>query len=194
MSLSILVLKQISYAGPGTMSLDHDLLQGKWQQDCAQKALRSEIFLGSVVRLEEAFFTDENCQTPLLTFINEGNFVLPVPGQMDFQFTSVRIVLWDDAVVRNYLRRQVCGISDWQKGVEKEISGRSCEIFTIGLPHRVPTAGDMRYGIYHLEDDRLMFGKLTRDQNAMSPEKRPTQLDPRFYRKVITMDKSSSGL
>ncbi|MNL66247.1 hypothetical protein D3C87_1906810 [compost metagenome] len=48
-----------------------------------------------------------------------------------------------------------------------------------------PKVGDMRFGIYKIEEnkegDRLFFGRLTKDRDALSPERRPYLIDPRYY-------------
>lgn len=168
------------------MSSDLELLQGLWRQECASRNTRTEHFHRSIVTLSESFFTDDQCRSPFIVFINEGIFTLPQAGYMDFEFTSVRLLLKNPQLVEDFNQRQVCGFSDWQLDNEKEISGRHCEIFTIGSPHRIPSVGDTRYGIYHLQDDQLLFGRLTRGQNALTPEKRPTNFDPRPYRKSLS--------
>jgi hypothetical protein len=160
------------------------VLEGRWQQQCTNGNLRIEVFQQQRVSLNEIFFSDKDCRQPSVVFINDGTFVLPGPGLMDFKFTSVRLRLLTPAAVANFNARKVCGLSDWQVTVEKEISGRSCEIFMIGFPQRIPTAGDMRYGIYQLYNDRLYLGKLSKEHNANTPAARPIEMDPRFYIKV----------
>ncbi len=86
--------------------------------------------------------------------------------------------------VNDFNRRKVCDFDDWLLGTEKEISGRSCEIFYVGIPQRLPTVGEMRYGIYQLQEDRLSFGKLSRDKDATTPDKRPTDYNSRFYTRI----------
>jgi len=177
--LSLLILGQSVFAQSTSISGDLDLLQGPWLQPCAARNIRTESFQGNQVRLSESFYNDDLCQSGLISFISQGTFTLPQVGQMDFQFTAMSLVLKHPHFVADFNQRQVCGFSDWQLEVEKEISGRLCEIF--GSPQRIPAVGDKRYGIYHLNGDQLLFGKLSREQNAMSPEKRPTNFDPRPY-------------
>lgn len=182
--IALLSLRHPVLAQSSTVSGDRELLQGVWRQDCTNRASRAENFQADKVVLTESFFNDDKCASDFLHFINEGTFMLPASGQMDFQFTSVRLKITDESLVKNLNSRSVCGFQDWKLNEEKEISGRLCEIFIIGSPQKIPTVGDMRYGIYRLDNDRLYFGKLTRDENAMTPEKRPTNYDPRFYTRV----------
>jgi hypothetical protein len=174
-----LVLKHPAFAQASSISGDQDLFQGLWRQECASRNIRTEDFQGAQVSLSESFYSDDLCLGGSLSFISRGTYTLPRAGQMDFEFTGMGLVLRDSRFVEDFNQRQVCGFSDWQLEVEKEISGRTCEIF--GSPQRIPAVGDKRYGIYQLKADQLLFGKLSREQNAMSPEKRPTNFDPRPY-------------
>jgi hypothetical protein len=182
--LCCLIVSHPLFAKSSDISLDHDRLQGRWYQACTTGAVRTEDFQGSRVTLSEIFFLDRDCVRPSVVFLNHGTFVLPGQDAMDFQFSSVGVRLMHEVAVTDYNRRAVCGLKDWVLGVEKEISGRSCEIFAIGFPQKIPTVGEMRFGLYHLDGDRLSFGKLGRDKNATTPEKRPAELDPRFYTKI----------
>jgi hypothetical protein len=183
--LAFLILKHTTLVQAATISEDQELLQGRWLQACQAGGVRTEFFVNNTVELNEMFFSDKDCRVPSAVFINEGTFVLPAQGQMDFQFTSLRVHVMNDAIINDFNRRQVCGFDDWEKSVDKEISGRSCEMFVIGSPQKIPTVGEMRYGIYRLDGDRLSFGKLSREQNATAPEKRPTEYDPRFYTRIL---------
>jgi hypothetical protein len=182
--LWILSLSQTLFAQSPVISADHDLLQGRWFQACQAGGMRTEEFQDALVTLTEMFFLDAGCTRPSVIFISEGSFVLPTKDQMDFQFTSVRIRLMSEIAVNDFNHRRVCDFEDWTYGVEKEISGRSCAVFVAGLPHRVPAVGEMRFGLYRLEGNHLSFGKLSREKNATTPEKRPTEYDSRFYTKI----------
>lgn len=159
-------------------------LAGRWFKNCEGGSVKIEDFTPSEVTLNEIFFLDSKCTRPSLVFVSEGPYIIPAKGIIDFQFSSVRIRLMSEIAVNDFNTRKVCGFSDWKWSEDKEISGRPCEIFFVGLPQRVPAAGEMRYGIYLLEGNRLSLGKMTREQNATSPEKRPTELQPRAYTKM----------
>lgn len=183
-ALAFLILRHPVYGQASPISGDQDLLQGVWQQACANRAVRTEDFEGSKVTLTESFYGDDNCQTNLMDFMNDGTFELPAPGQMDFTFTFVRVKLGHEVMVADFNRRAVCGFQDWKLNEEKDISGLLCEMFVVGSPQKTPTAGDMRFGIYRIDHDHLYFGQLTRDENASTPLRRPTNYDPRFYTRV----------
>jgi len=181
LALSLLILRQPAFTQGLTISGDQEQLQGLWLRDCEQRVIRSEKFEHEKVTFTESTYSDALCKAPVIQLINEGTFTLPAAGQMDFKFTSLRVQINSEAIIDDFNRRAVCGFQDWKLNEEKEISGRLCEIIYAGSPQRIPAAGDMRYGIYRLEDGYLYLGMLTREENALTPEKRPTNYDPRYY-------------
>ena len=173
-----LVLLSLFVTVPALAVIPQDLV-GTWVQPCKQKAVRTEVFTEQTASLTEVYYLDSNCSEPLIAFKNDGD-VTARAGEMDFRFTRVTMTLFHSDFVEDYNARAVCGLSDWQLGVEKEITALPCALFT-AKPTQTPRAGDMRYGIYMIQDNRLYFGKLSLERNAMSPEKRPREFDVRFY-------------
>lgn len=172
------ILLSMFFAVSARASLPEELL-GTWVQPCRQKAVRTEAFTETTASLSEVYYADTQCAQELLTFKNEGD-VTAGNGQMDFRFTKVSVTLLHTAFVDDYNSRSVCGFEDWQVGVEKDITGLSCALFT-AKPMRTPREGDMRYGIYMIQDNRLYLGKLTYLRNALTPENRPNEFDVRYY-------------
>jgi hypothetical protein len=180
-----LILRHNAAGQAPLISTEQERLQGRWFQACSHGALKTEFFQGDKVTLTEMFFLKEDCSQPSVIFVNQGTYILSNGNLIDFQFTSIRLRLMNEIAVNDFNRRRVCDLANWTLGLEKEISGRSCEIIMVGLPQKIPTVGEMRYGIYRLQDPiHLSFGKLSRQKNATTPEKRPTDYDPRFYTKV----------
>ena len=173
-------------ADSGTTAKDQANLQGLWAQPCTNGSVRTETFDNKNVSLKEMFFTDKDCRVPAVVFRNDGTYELPRIGHMDFKFTTIQLRLLTEVAVQDFNRRKVCDFENWKLGEEKDITGRSCEMFLIGFPQRIPTAGEMRYGIYHINQDltELALGKLSKEKNATTPDKRPEELDSRIYRKV----------
>lgn len=161
------------------VSLPQELV-GRWVQPCQNKAIREEVLENNTAVLTENYYVDAACTEPLLTFKNEGGLVA-ADGKMDFSFTKVSLALHSVALVEDFNERAVCGYQNWIAGLERDITGMSCALFNPNKPGRSPKVGDMRYGIYKVEENRLFFGQLTMQNNAMTPETRPTTFDPRFY-------------
>lgn len=161
------------------VSLPNELV-GRWIQPCQNKAVREEVLENNIAALTENYFVDAVCTEPLLTFRNEGGLVAQ-DGKMDFSFTRVTLALHSQALVEDFNDRAVCGYQNWIAGWERDITGMTCALFNPNKPAQSPKVGDMRYGIYKVEDNKLFFGQLTLQNNAMTPETRPVTFDPRFY-------------
>ena len=155
-------------------------LEGRWVQPCQNKVVREELFQGPSVALTEFYFSDGACTTPLLTFRNQGGFQAD-SGLIDFSFEQVFIGVYHEAIIADFNDRKVCGFNDWSAGNEKLVSGLKCEIYGPGAGIQVPPPGQKRYGIYKIIGDLLYFGRLTLEYDALSPEKRPTDFDTRYY-------------
>jgi hypothetical protein len=155
-------------------------LEGRWVQHCQNKAVREEVLQNNSATLTENYYLDSNCSEPLLTFRNEGGLVAQ-DGKMDFSFTRVTIALHSQAFVEDFNERAVCGYQNWIAGWERDITGMTCALFNSSKPAQSPNVGDMRYGVYKVEGEKLFFGQLTLQHNALTPEKRPITFDPRFY-------------
>ncbi|KYG66314.1 hypothetical protein AZI86_04460 [Bdellovibrio bacteriovorus] len=155
-------------------------LEGVWRQPCLNQALRTEDFKGTSVTFTESYFADKVCGERLLDFTSLGAFAAK-SGKIDFAFSQINITLHNIHYVDDYNDRQVCGISTWQVGKAENVTGKFCEIFGPGVGLQIPPQGQMRYGIYKIEEKRLYFGRLSLEHDSSSPEKRPQEFDERFF-------------
>ncbi len=165
------------------------LLIGVWIQPCEQSLVKEEHFSAEKVALVETNFVDAACTKPLLESRSEGEYSLgeelplaPRGHAMDFQFTKVEIRGRSAEVVQWLQQQKFCGIADWQLDQFVEVSGKICE-FPLGKI-QVPEVGDRRFGIFRVEDNLLYFGKLTPIRDGKSRESRPTEWDPKPYRRL----------
>ena len=172
-------------------------LNGEWVQPCSSRFQRTETIEGNKVRLTENSFLDEFCaqeQTLLVTSgqISLGEPVQSPPGaaKIDFTFETVEVTLMTPETIRYSNEHSVCGFSDWRIAHAKNVTGLRCDLFGTGYPVAIPTAGEKLFGIYQVQasspdgERSLFFGKLTPAENSKTEATRPTQLDPRFYRKI----------
>lgn len=163
------------------------LLNGVWEQDCFLKTRRVETIIDRRAVLEEIFYADDECTQPLTAVWSEGRIFLPeAAGEVrpiDFVFESVRLAAHSPEAVDRFSSETLCGIVDWRAGDAREVTGLECDFFSNGKPVRAPSAGDVRYGIFRLNGDRVQFGLLTPRENGLTPERRPTELDARLYRR-----------
>jgi hypothetical protein len=165
-------------------------LQGTWQKPCSQQMIRKEIFQSTTASLVETNFSDSSCQLPQLETISEGSFsigkkVLLTPSgeEMDFYFSRVQMRALSNEVLHWMRENSFCEISNWQLGIFQEITGKTCK-FPAGKIS-VPKAGEQRFGIFRIEEDRLFFGDLNLEKNGKSPENRPNQWDEIPFKKVF---------
>jgi hypothetical protein len=171
--LIILILSHLVWA-------QEPLLEGIWSQPCQNQALRTENFARAQVTLTESYYGDKNCAKPVMDFESAGTYTAD-RGEIDFAFQKISITVQDFWYMADYNNRHVCGIDTWEMGVAQDVTGKFCEIFGKGYGIQIPPAGQKRFGIYKIENDQLYFGKLSVERDSSSPEKRPTEFDPRFY-------------
>jgi hypothetical protein len=163
-------------------------LAGFYSQDCANGFRRAQHFQsGTVVYREENFF-DSECRSPSVATRSYGAFTLGSPvlepigaRELDFRFEKVTLEPKTEAVAGIYRDRALCGLEEWSVGKETEITGLECDFLDNGAAFAVPTAGEMRFGIVGIGEDRLLFGRLSPAFPGRSPLTRPRQFDPRPY-------------
>jgi hypothetical protein len=158
------------------------LLEGVWSQPCQNQLIRTEDFQGTQVSLAERYYRDKFCTEKLMDFESHGNFRAD-NGEIDFMFQQIDITVHDIRYIEDFNDRKVCGIDVWTLSKPQNVTGRFCEIFGPGLGIQTPPAGQQRFGIYKIDGERLFFGKMTQDQDASTPDKRPIDFDPRFYQR-----------
>ncbi len=155
-------------------------IEGLWLRPCSDGGAQVQKFEGSTSTTTEIFYKDLECSIPLMSFVNTG-YIKIQSQQIDFSFENVLIILYSDQLVENFNRRSVCGKSNWQRATTTIITGLRCALFQQTKLVSIPRSGDMRFGIWKLEDQKLYFGKLSNEENGLSIDKRPTIWDLRPY-------------
>jgi hypothetical protein len=158
-------------------------LNAVWVRPCQNNNIQIQYFESLKNYTDEIFFEDKSCQKPLMSFSNEGLYVLR-PNQIDYQFESVAITLYSKSMQDDFNSRRVCGHSSWQINSPKVVTGLKCSLFT-SREMQIPQKGEPRFGIWQLKDGKLYFGKLTPSHPATSPETRPIEWDERAYFKQL---------
>lgn len=171
--LLILILSQFIWA-------QDPQLQGVWGQSCLNQASRQENFSDTTVTLTESYFADKSCAHRHLAFSSSGAFTASA-GIIDFAFSQISITLHDALYVKDFNQRKVCAIDHWQLGKVQDVTGKFCELFGPGIGLQIPPSGQMRYGIYKIEKDRLYFGRLSTEYDSSHPTKRPKEFDGRYF-------------
>jgi hypothetical protein len=169
------------YLALGTTTLAaNPQLEGIWLRPCRSGSIQVQEFSDNQSYVTELFFVDANCKTPMMAFMDDGTFNTDQQN-IDFQFQKVSVSLYTDELVADYNLRAVCGIKTWQKNSPQEITGLQCAIFQASKLVQIPRVGDMRYGIWKVDLDKLYFGQLSKINNGQTPETRPTIWDPNSY-------------
>lgn len=171
--LSIFVAAQTQAASP---------LDGQWSQNCLNGNYQEKIFSENYVQAFDHFFSDKNCQTPLVTFESDGDISLETQN-IDFKFSRVITTLHDIQLAEKYNLRQNCGLTQWTVGTPQDTTGLACDHFMLGRNYMSPNSGDMKYGIWKIENGTLYFGQMTRERNANSPETRPIEFNSKGFKK-----------
>ncbi len=60
---------------------------------------------------------------------------------------------------------------------KQEITGLMCAIFNSGSASKIPSAGEVRYGLYLIKNNFLYYGKMSRELDSSTPAKRPQEID-----------------
>lgn len=183
--LIFLFLSQFSWSQSAFHSSNSaGVLEGRWAQPCQLQTVREETFAGTSATLLENYYYKTDCSQALMSIRNTGTYT-STDDQLDFTFAQITISLKDIMMVEDFNSRAVCGVADWQLYQERDVTGLECALITGAKPMKISKAGSQRFGIYKVQGDLLYFGRLEPGRDALSPEKRPTTLDPRYYVKQL---------
>lgn len=158
-------------------------LNGVWSTDCLNGNKKIQVIKEPMIYTFEIFHKDADCKTRQFYFLNVGHFT-KTTSSMDFQFDAVYLNVSDANIIESFNRQSMCNQSHWKQSQNKEITGQWCLFFSPNKKSLVPNKGDFRFGIYKLENQMLYFGKIDKEHNALRPETRPIEFDPRGYKKI----------
>lgn len=160
-------------------SLAQDL-NGIWTTDCLQGNKKIQVIKEPLIYTFEIFHKDSLCQERQFYFLNVGSFARTA-NTMDYQFHAVYLNLTDQKIIDSFNSQSMCDLNQWTLNKSKEITGRMCLFFSSTKKSQIPRKNEFRYGIYKRIDNKIYFGKIDKEHNALTVEHRPTELDPRFY-------------
>lgn len=149
-------------------------LDGSWLGPCeavTQGYARGNFtFTGNKFQLEVLHYPTAKCEGANIRIENNGTYSSAAPSIDYIAGASFMTPLnAGTAITMNLLG--LCGIRNWKANQAQEISGKVCD------GKQVPNFNDPRYGIYSREDDTLYLGKETEEENGLTPETRPTEID-----------------
>jgi hypothetical protein len=165
-------------------------LQGIWESNCvdAENVGLTEKARMTITGLKATrvslISTTGNCASTAIELTQAASFVKgaqaqPNIYQIDITVDSIKLKPTNEAGVAVLKLAAVCGIVDWQVGVEKDVTQLT------GTERCFPKLPAKIYTIYTVESDKLYFG--VDDTQATDPAKRPTEIDREFvYQKQPT--------
>lgn len=160
-------------------------LTGLWKTGCKEGLSKEQDINQRNSVTTENFFQDRFCKIQSFQFKTTGLIGFSDENVLwiDFVYTDVELTVFNEQVIADMNSRLVCGFGDWQLATPRIITGLRCALFNRTKETQISKAGDQKFGIYKLEDDRLYFGQLTRETDGSEPLKRPTSWSEEFYRK-----------
>jgi hypothetical protein len=161
-------------------------LEGTWVKPCTLDPvydvyrIERMIFTGDMAYVSREFSSQPTCEPIDVVFAGRARFTIGdsvsgVPGarQLDFTFSELFGRAATDDAVEALNGLEICGLTGWQRGVDRDVAGRVCEG---SLPN--PEIGGRVYHIYEIDGDRLYSGARTgADSDGSAPERRPRALD-----------------
>jgi len=172
-------------------------LSGEWLSDCqpigrdGRHGLLTRVALGpGSVQARATLYADPACTKPSAEARYEGA-LLEVRAEGDgrhafeHRVTTISLTLTDTQVAAQYNARPDtvgCGLSDWQPGIARDISGRHCTAFRFAatgtvLHERAWLSGEPG-------KEQLHFGSLPLAWDADSAEKRAETPSPVAFRRA----------
>ncbi len=185
-SLKILVFIILSTAYSFAIETSENFsLEGTWQQDCANRKIKTQHFKNKNSTLVETFFSGSDCRQSIISFINHGTFEIE-NGKIDFIFSFVGVRLLNAEWVQRYNDQKVCGFDQWIINKTFDVSGNDCDFFLIGAVFSSPKKGEARYGTFRITMEQnqrtlLYLAQISPEKDGTTPEKRPTVLQKTPY-------------
>lgn len=155
-------------------------LDGVWSTDCFNGNKKIQVIKEPLIYTFEIFHKESDCKTRQFYFLNVGHFTR-TQNTMDYQFDNVYLNVSDMNIIESFNRQSMCDKKQWEINKNKDITGSWCLFFSATKKSQIPQKGELRFGIYKSEDQKLYFGKIDRIHNALKPENRPIEIDPRAY-------------
>jgi hypothetical protein len=184
MRSTLFILTLLSFAS--AFSQQDLSLDGIWQVPCKQGLAKHQYIHNSHVFSVESFFSDRDCNKISFRFDTIGTNSFPSENSLwiNFTFQEIRLSVFVQAVVDDFNLRKVCGLSDWKFGEAQTITGLKCALFNYNKETQIPRAGDRKFGIFSINEDKLFYGVLTRELDGSTAEKRPTMLSEDYYLRI----------
>lgn len=152
---------------------------GLWNTACERGLFKKQIYINEFVSTEEHFHQNAGCSDLSFIFTTDGFVDFPTNEKkyINFIYDKIFLSLHKEISVNDFNARKVCGFNDWKLSEKKEITGLKCALFNVNSEAQIPSAGQRRYGLYLVIEDKLYYGQLNQTYDGSSPERRPQQIN-----------------
>lgn len=160
------------------------LPSGLWQIECKDGLIKEQAVKGNFVTSTEKFYADRNCQQISFIFETSGYvaFTAEHVEWIDFTYLNVSLSVSNSQAIQDLNSRKVCGFTDWTISDSKDITGLRCALFNVKKETQIPHAGDLKYGIFKIEVDRLYYGQMTKENDGSTSERRPVGFNIDYFK------------
>lgn len=177
LALVLLFAAPPSRAETGIEDADH------WRGPCrrAEESLNArdtlDFDLGDATILRRYSF-ENDCSMAIFEVLSTAKYELDsgdlgslVLNKIDYYFRASYLTTASDMVTDVFNAASVCGYSDWQMGIAKNVTGLDCG----GLV--IPAEGSRLYQSFKIESNHLFFGDTSvPGEDGASPSRRPRRL------------------
>lgn len=167
---------------------------GEWETDCTMiKEGGVKVYLTDYYNLaedgtftqENAVYQDKKCTKLFILNTFEGSYTTAAGanGMTNVDFTLEKHYFTFSALLKPAMaifnKDALCGYTDWDTDVKKEVTGRKCELNVLGKTQEFPTLqkAETIYTIASESNGEMQMGLPTEDLDGSSADKRPDSLN-----------------
>jgi hypothetical protein len=187
-SVFIIFLLVSSLIIPNSLSATENKLSldGVWQTVCSNGLQKTNILQNKSSKYQESFFKDKNCLNESFRFVTLSHFTFESinPNWLNFTYDQIELTIFNELIIKDFNSRNVCGVNTWRLSEPQNITGKACALFNINQASLMPKSGDIKYALFKIIDTRLYYGKLSKNEDGSTPEKRPTEFNINFFQKI----------
>jgi hypothetical protein len=177
--------------GAGESALAQADIVGSWGTACISREFTTKNSItfkadGTFEQEGDGFF-DSGCASQAASAKTRGTYSVGEEGPvgsgqhaLNFRVGTATLTLLTNAAAVGANLVRTCGLTGWQAGVARDITGRDC-----GSTGKIPERNGVLYDILRLRGGELVFGKSTSSLDRMATQRRPTSYDDGMrYRRI----------
>lgn len=152
------------------------------EDDFVQYQIEAEpsLLKDSTFILKLTAFEDENCLIPYLRY-NQYFVVETKQGDnLNLKTSKITYATLSDEVSETLNLMQYCGITNWNKNSEQDVTGQICD------EYQQLAKDQTLFQIFKQIDNTLYLGNIDHQKNGRDESRRPNQWDELGFTKVIT--------